>query len=81
MTVQVKKLNRRFIFLYTKSPVGVAGVKGTKFRLSSEMINQSFFVAEGVVDYRDSQNKTFSVRQDRTLNAQKNINTSQKRLG
>ena len=79
MTVQVKKLNRGSSFSI-RSPVGVAGVRGTKFRLSSRDDKSELSVAEGVVDYRDAQNKTFSVKQDRTLTAQKNINTSQKDL-
>ena len=79
MTLQVKKLNRGSSFSI-RSRYGVAGIRGTKFRLSSRDDKSKLSVAEGVVDYRDSQNKIFSVKQDRTLTAQKNINTSQKEL-
>ena len=79
MTVQVKKLNKGSSFS-VRSQVGVAGIRGTKFRLSSRDGKAELSVTEGVVDYRDDQNKTFSVKQDKTLTAQKNMNTSQKDL-
>jgi formylglycine-generating enzyme required for sulfatase activity len=60
LVLDVKKLNRKSSFMI-KSPVGVAGIRGTQFGLSANSDSTELAVLEGSVGFLDANQKAKSV--------------------
>ena len=66
LVVDVKKLNRESSFV-VESPLGVAGIRGTKFGFSSDSKSTGLSVLEGKVAFQDSKKQTTSVETSKKI--------------
>ena len=79
LIVDVKKLNKSSSFL-VHSPLGVAGIRGTKFRFSSNDNGTTLSVTEGLVEYLDPKRKIFKVGKENSVTTQADEPSKQGKL-